>query len=172
MANFPYSLTPLFSSLKHKKEIKVCIVLMSQIGQAPTPANHNAHHHLSTNGAHPHVIWTSSTSTIKPHTSLHSNVRSRFYEVDSWRYLRYRPVTNLPVDLPPVSSPVLCPPISCRFIQVSYWGVIPPVSTSSCQDTIPQLSTHRPFHLLLRVSYSQIFHLHYSAVIINSVPLY
>ncbi len=153
---------------------------MSQIGQAPTPANHNAHHHMSTNGAHLHIIWTSSTSTIKPHTSLHSNVRSRFYEVDSWSsQIYYMLLTFLfTYLLCPLQCCVLRSPVSSFSSDLLSIHpslilrcVVPPASTSSCQDIIPQLSTHHPLDPLLRVSYLQTFHLHYSADIINPVHL-
>ncbi len=98
-----------------------CPFWVSQIGQAPTPANHNAHHHPSTNGAHLHVIWTSSTSTIKPHTSL-SFLRSGLLRLSQM----YTCLPTSCVLSSAVSSDLPCPvspAISCRFIQVSYWSV-------------------------------------------------
>ncbi len=72
---------------------------------APSSLTTHAHtwYHLSLDWAHLHFIRDSSPSTIKAHTSLHSNVWSRFNEVGSLSY---------PSDLPPVSSPASCLPLS------------------------------------------------------------
>ncbi len=132
-------------------------------------------YHLSLDWAHLHFIRDSSPSTIKAHTSLHSNVRSRFNEVGSLSYPSGLPTTPLLVYLPPVSSPASCLPLSSTSLlqRSPAWKtslpvrcVLLPASTSSWQGKY--IIRHQFISAVVSI---QSLHLPFLTLLFNKPPL-